>query len=84
MGMPNMPRAPNERPADRLPDKGEDGVWNWGTTVGNSWRMSGDVYDNFNRPDDRCPCSVSALRRKLDTRRILIHLALRIHRNRVF
>jgi len=35
---------------------GEDDVWNWGSTVSNSWRISGDIYDNFNRYDDRCPC----------------------------
>lgn len=23
----------------------------------NSWRMSGDVYDSFDRPDSRCPCT---------------------------
>ncbi|MBW0526685.1 hypothetical protein O181_066400, partial [Austropuccinia psidii MF-1] len=38
---------------------GEDSVWNWGSTVANSWRMSGDIYDNFDRPDDRCPCQDS-------------------------
>lgn len=27
-----------------------------GTTIANSWRISGDVYDSYNRPDDRCPC----------------------------
>ena len=25
--------------------------------MANSWRMSGDVYDSFNRPDARCPCT---------------------------
>ncbi|KAJ4389327.1 hypothetical protein N0V93_006793 [Gnomoniopsis smithogilvyi] len=35
---------------------GEDYPWNWGTTIANSWRISGDVYDSYNRPDDRCPC----------------------------
>lgn len=25
--------------------------------MANSWRMSGDVYDSFDRPDDRCPCT---------------------------
>lgn len=24
--------------------------------MANSWRMSGDIYDSFNRPDPRCPC----------------------------
>lgn len=35
---------------------GEDYPWNWGSTISNSWRISGDVYDSFDRPDDRCPC----------------------------
>jgi len=35
---------------------GEDSVWNWGSTLSNSWRISGDIYDNFDRYDDRCPC----------------------------
>ncbi|KAF2023896.1 glycoside hydrolase [Setomelanomma holmii] len=25
--------------------------------IANSGRMSGDIYDSFNRPDDRCPCT---------------------------
>lgn len=36
---------------------GEDGPWNWAQTMANSWRMSGDIYDSFNRPDIRCPCT---------------------------
>ncbi|KAK9365069.1 glycoside hydrolase superfamily [Lipomyces kononenkoae] len=36
---------------------GEDLPWNWAHTVANSWRMSGDIYDYFNRPDARCPCT---------------------------
>ncbi|KAF2153881.1 glycoside hydrolase family 27 protein [Myriangium duriaei CBS 260.36] len=36
---------------------GEDGPWNWAMTIANSWRMSGDITDTFNRPDDRCPCT---------------------------
>jgi alpha-galactosidase len=36
---------------------GEDGPWNWAPTMSNSWRMSGDVYDSFSRPDERCPCT---------------------------
>ncbi|KAH8683139.1 glycoside hydrolase family 27 protein [Tricladium varicosporioides] len=35
---------------------GEDYPWNWGSTVANSWRISGDVYDNWDRYDARCPC----------------------------
>ncbi|KAL8708068.1 MAG: hypothetical protein Q9220_007000 [cf. Caloplaca sp. 1 TL-2023] len=34
-----------------------DYPWNWAQTMANSWRMSGDVYDSFDRPDDRCPCT---------------------------
>ena len=36
---------------------GEDYPFNWAQTIANSWRMSGDVYDSFDRPDDRCPCT---------------------------
>jgi alpha-galactosidase len=36
---------------------GEDYPWKWAQTVANSWRMSGDIYDSFNRPDPRCPCT---------------------------
>lgn len=36
---------------------GIDYPWNWAQTMANSWRMSGDVYDSFDRPDDRCPCT---------------------------
>ncbi|KAK2070443.1 hypothetical protein P8C59_004933 [Phyllachora maydis] len=35
---------------------GEDYPWNWASTQANSWRISGDVYDSYDRPDDRCPC----------------------------
>lgn len=35
---------------------GQDHPWDWAQTMANSWRMSGDVYDNYNRPDPRCPC----------------------------
>jgi alpha-galactosidase len=34
---------------------GEDYPWNWGSTIANSWRISGDVYDSWDRPDSRCP-----------------------------
>ncbi|KAI0786009.1 alpha-galactosidase [Abortiporus biennis] len=36
---------------------GEDGPWNFASTIANSWRISGDIYDNFDRYDDRCPCT---------------------------
>jgi len=35
---------------------GEDSPWNWAQTMANSWRMSGDITDSFNKPDVRCPC----------------------------
>ncbi|TGO48185.1 hypothetical protein BCON_0248g00090 [Botryotinia convoluta] len=35
---------------------GEDSPWNWGSTTANSWRISGDVYDSWDRADARCPC----------------------------
>lgn len=35
---------------------GEDSPWQWAQTMANSWRMSGDIYDSFDRPDERCPC----------------------------
>ncbi|TDL22842.1 alpha-galactosidase/alpha-n-acetylgalactosaminidase [Rickenella mellea] len=36
---------------------GEDYPWKWAQTVGNSWRMSGDIFDTFDKPDARCPCT---------------------------
>ena len=36
---------------------GEDFPWKWAQTVANSWRISGDICDSFNRPDARCPCT---------------------------
>lgn len=36
---------------------GEDYVHTWGMSIANSWRMSGDIYDHFNRPDDLCSCT---------------------------
>ncbi|KAJ3479183.1 hypothetical protein NLI96_g9237 [Meripilus lineatus] len=43
---------------------GEDGPWNFAPTIANSWRISGDIMDNFGRFDERCPCT-SALDCKL-------------------
>lgn len=31
---------------------GEDLVWTWASTIANSWRISGDIYDLFDRYDD--------------------------------
>lgn len=36
---------------------GDDSPWDWAPTIANSWRMSGDLYDSYNKPDMRCPCS---------------------------
>jgi alpha-galactosidase len=36
---------------------GEDYVHTWGMSIANSWRMSGDIYDHFTRPDDLCSCT---------------------------
>ena len=36
---------------------GEDYPWKWGQTIANSWRISGDIYDSFDRPDQSCPCT---------------------------
>ncbi|EPS45471.1 hypothetical protein H072_526 [Dactylellina haptotyla CBS 200.50] len=35
-------------------------VWNWGAPIGNSWRMSGDITNNFNTPFDGCPASAAS------------------------
>ncbi|KAK6536838.1 hypothetical protein TWF281_001048 [Arthrobotrys megalospora] len=35
---------------------GEDSPWDWAPTIANSWRMSGDIVNVFDRYDDRCPC----------------------------
>lgn len=35
---------------------GNDDPYDWAYRIANSGRMSGDIYDSFNRPDDRCPC----------------------------
>lgn len=35
---------------------GEDYVHTWGMSLANSWRISGDIYDHFDRPDALCSC----------------------------
>ncbi|KAE9993964.1 hypothetical protein EG327_002298 [Venturia inaequalis] len=35
---------------------GNDDPYDWAYDIANSYRMSGDIYDSFNRPDSRCPC----------------------------
>jgi alpha-galactosidase len=29
-------------------------------SIANSWRISGDIYDSFDRPDDLCPCETAS------------------------
>ncbi|KAF2762431.1 alpha-galactosidase [Pseudovirgaria hyperparasitica] len=36
---------------------GNDDPYDWAYDIANSGRMSGDIYDSFNRPDERCPCT---------------------------
>ncbi|KAJ4382174.1 hypothetical protein N0V86_002505 [Didymella sp. IMI 355093] len=36
---------------------GEDSVHTWGMSISNSWRITGDIYDSFTRPDDLCGCN---------------------------
>jgi alpha-galactosidase len=36
---------------------GNDDPYDWAYRIANSGRMSGDIYDSFNRPDSRCPCT---------------------------
>ena len=36
---------------------GEDYVHTWAISIANSWRISGDIYDSFTRPDDLCSCT---------------------------
>ena len=50
--------APPDRPIFySLCTWGEDYVHTWGQALANSWRISGDIYDNFNRPDELCSCT---------------------------
>ncbi len=36
---------------------GEDWPWLFAPTIANSYRVTGDIYDSFDRPDARCPCT---------------------------
>ncbi|KAH9921937.1 glycoside hydrolase [Epithele typhae] len=36
---------------------GEDGPWNFAIEIANSYRISGDIYPNYNDFDIRCPCT---------------------------
>ncbi|KAL9087956.1 MAG: hypothetical protein Q9159_003398 [Coniocarpon cinnabarinum] len=38
---------------------GQDQPWDWAYTIANADRMSGDIYDSFNRPDANCPCTTN-------------------------
>ncbi|KAL2075496.1 hypothetical protein VTL71DRAFT_439 [Oculimacula yallundae] len=38
---------------------GEDYVHTWGMSIANAWRMSGDIYDSFTRPDVLCACDTN-------------------------
>lgn len=38
---------------------GEDMVHSWAWSIANSWRVSGDIYDHFNRPDALCSCTTA-------------------------
>lgn len=40
---------------------GEDLVHTWGMSIANSWRITGDIYDSFTRPDDLCGCDKNQL-----------------------
>lgn len=33
--------------------------FDWAYTISNSARLSGDIYDQFNRPDSACPCETN-------------------------
>jgi len=34
---------------------GEDYPFNWASTIANSWRITGDIFDDWDRADSRCP-----------------------------
>jgi len=34
---------------------GEDYPFNWASTIANSWRITGDIYDEWDKYDARCP-----------------------------
>lgn len=38
---------------------GADDCFQWGMSIANSWRISGDIYDSFTRPDDLCGCDTN-------------------------
>ncbi|KGM92078.1 uncharacterized protein PADG_11874 [Paracoccidioides brasiliensis Pb18] len=36
---------------------GIDGPWNFAPTIANSWRITGDLFLNYNRETPECPCA---------------------------
>ncbi len=34
---------------------GQDSPWDWGSTIANSWRIAGDVFDSFDQATANCP-----------------------------
>ncbi|OBT38658.1 hypothetical protein VE00_11070 [Pseudogymnoascus sp. WSF 3629] len=52
-------RATGRQIALSLCNWGEDYVHTWGMSIANAWRMSGDIYDSFARPDDLCGCDTN-------------------------
>jgi alpha-galactosidase len=35
---------------------GDDKPWEWASTIANSARISGDIFDSFSQPTTSCPC----------------------------
>ena len=40
---------------------GQDSPWDWGPSTGNSWRIAGDIVDNYNKMSPNCAMCVSKL-----------------------
>ena len=40
---------------------GQDSPWIWGPSVGNSWRITGDIGDNFDTSSSSCGMYVSEI-----------------------
>lgn len=38
---------------------GQDNPFDWAYTISNADRITGDIYDSFNRPDAACPCETN-------------------------
>lgn len=39
---------------------GDDKPWEWASTIANSARISGDIFDSFTQPTTGCPCDQDA------------------------